>query len=613
MGFSFSPSDRRPSGFSRRFRVPLPVLAEILLVLYTSLFGIRVAPVLAAFFGAAGLLIAGIVSVAWTLSLILLAIILAATLAITLTSGSAPGPAMHSAGVLAAFFAWAVVGHAAACSEAKERAAERREGERGSEEWWERIPGFFAFIAAFLLALPALLQRLLRNEPPHFWFVSSIDFAIAVLLLSASAYCSFRGRFRRFRPFLVFPVVAIATASASRAVLLSAAAFLLIIFAKVFRKRARATALLVTILLLSGAAFFTIQRIRSDPLAWNRARIYVAALNGLRERPWFGWGYGAFDSVGRRFLLQDPTPIHRVRYPVYVHSEPLELLFETGILGFSAWFALGLSWLLAIARKNRGELVVPAVLFFPALFYFPFRLVLPLFFLGFFLGRALPVSAPPRKPGLVRKTLCFAASILMAIYGLGLASRNPRFAPFAAPLWLESSAEETVLIRIKNLEPFRPEFSYDEGIYAARHGSIGGAIRGMERAADLAPAEAQWHFETARAWAWYAARYKDRMRKWYGWKRAWEEVSFIRVLEPLHLGALAALGDTIELRWRAVELERLARRKEPIGNIRAMRPRPLDLPAPLPELLRSFSEEDPESRDSNLSRNGDAAEDEMEK
>lgn len=92
----------------------------------------------------------------------------------------------------------------------------------------------------------------------------------------------------------------------------------------------------------------------------NVARLpyWQAAWEGIRERPWFGWGEGTFPQYFEAAATRQPqvqaTPSH-------AHNLYLHLLFERGLVGF-AGFALLALILLAEALRPRNLTLVAVLL-----------------------------------------------------------------------------------------------------------------------------------------------------------------------------------------------------------------------------------------------------------
>lgn len=70
-----------------------------------------------------------------------------------------------------------------------------------------------------------------------------------------------------------------------------------------------------------------------DDIRWT---MYEETLSIVRENPLFGVGMGGWEQAYSRFR----TPLLAGLRPVYAHSEPVQLLAETGVIGFSLIAAL---------------------------------------------------------------------------------------------------------------------------------------------------------------------------------------------------------------------------------------------------------------------------------
>lgn len=509
--------------------------AEAMLCLYACLFSTSAARPMAAVMSAFGLALAAESGV--PAAALLVALPLALGAAASILFGASPGPALESSGVLLGGFGWFV---------AAEEPAEGR--------------GLVSAVVAVSLAALSLFERLYNGGSPWLWMVSPIDLAIAILLPALFGFQALSSHSAR-AVYLAIVLAAVA-ASTSRALGLAAAAGLLVLLPARLRVKALLVVLFAAILLP-----LAVRRVSADPLAWHRWSIYAAASGLIVERPWTGWGLGAFDDVARRAFLVDPLPIRRMRVTPYAHCEPLELVFELGVPLASLVIAL---WIALARRRARDRAATSALVTVSvvSLFYFPLRLVYPLF-------HALhamrpPGDAPPVKPPL--RILFSAAALLMLVYAAGLALRIPALAPFDGAVALRSGAPSAV-DDLMRLEPERPEAHVAAAMRAARAGDPGGAIRSFEAAVGRAPTEAPIRFELARAWLWSRSLARDSAAARDADARVAHELGFIRAVEPLQLAALDAVGDTLGFALADIELMNLERASEPAGNIAFMRRR----------------------------------------
>ena len=77
----------------------------------------------------------------------------------------------------------------------------------------------------------------------------------------------------------------------------------------------------------------------------GRFEYWRQALVATRERPWFGFGPGTFSLESRRLQARPGS------YSWFAHSFPLEILVETGVVGFVLFVTVG--WM--IIKNMRGE------------------------------------------------------------------------------------------------------------------------------------------------------------------------------------------------------------------------------------------------------------------
>lgn len=105
---------------------------------------------------------------------------------------------------------------------------------------------------------------------------------------------------------------------------------------------------------------------RQDPTVKERVYMWESAINMWRERPWLGFGPGGVKREYRRFA--QPEAIKQ--RTGHVHSAPLQILVERGVIGLAAWlwiwaafyvFALGLLRRLPDTASRERALVVGSV------------------------------------------------------------------------------------------------------------------------------------------------------------------------------------------------------------------------------------------------------------
>lgn len=313
------------------------LIAEAVLSLHALLYSTSYFHPALFFSGAAGLFLARSFS---PNSLYLFAPIAAGAI-LSIIFGSAPGPTAESILVWIGAFGWL-------CARAQSDG---------------RV---FSLFAA-LLSVGAIAEKVVVGGIPHLWMLSTIDLGLAILVLG------FAGR---RHPILLGLVCVAVILSTSRALILAAAVGLFFAVNISFRRK-----IILALGVVAISAPLVMARIESDPLAWNRARMYAAAMSLISERPWTGWGLGAYDAVSRRAHLPDPLPIRHMRAPIHAHCDPLELLFEIGIPLGAAAIA---GWLLLMRRRRDAALAAISVV---SLFYFPLHLGFPLYCACYRMGR----------------------------------------------------------------------------------------------------------------------------------------------------------------------------------------------------------------------------------
>jgi O-antigen ligase len=519
------------------------LVAEIVLVLHALTYSTLLYRLSAAITAAIGLLLASRVGPRRETLPIFLPLLAGGL--VSLWSGAAPGPTVEALGVLLGARGWFLAG----ALEASRRPEERR-----------LPPGALFAAAAVALAVAGLAHFLIFRVPPRLWMVSPIDFAIAVLLLGLLGRRAVRDR--GVLPYTLV-ILACVAASTSRALILASIAVFTL-----DRRMLTRRGILIGSLILVAAAPFVWSRLSTDALAWNRTRIWAGGLNLVLERPWAGWGLGAYDAVSPRALLPDPLEVRGMRRPVHAHNEPLELIAEIGLPLGVAVIAAVLLFVAGSLRRAPVHVASPMIATLViGLFYFPLRLVFPLFAAFFAAGGALPA----RRPGSGWPLALCAVPIL--VYALGIMLEDPRLAPFNARLAIESSQDETGVHRMMSLDPERPEAHVNLAMLAARQGESGGAVRGFEAAAGRVPGEHALRFELARACLWHARQVGDPQESVRHRAMGSRHLRILRILEPLSLAGHDAAGDTIGFMLADLRLDQLARRGEPERHIRLLRRR----------------------------------------
>ena len=87
----------------------------------------------------------------------------------------------------------------------------------------------------------------------------------------------------------------------------------------------------------------------------GRLAMWRVAWQGIRERPWLGWGASAFPG----FFQRSTSNVADGEVPAHAHDLLLEVLFERGIVGLASLLLLlvGLTWA-ALRTRDWGLLIV---------------------------------------------------------------------------------------------------------------------------------------------------------------------------------------------------------------------------------------------------------------
>ncbi len=84
-----------------------------------------------------------------------------------------------------------------------------------------------------------------------------------------------------------------------------------------------------------------------------RVRLWLTSLRMAADHPWIGAGLGSFGTLFERYRI--PGAYMSIAHP---HSDPLNVLVETGAVGLAAWTAIWIAFFGALAcvcRRARGE------------------------------------------------------------------------------------------------------------------------------------------------------------------------------------------------------------------------------------------------------------------
>ena len=163
--------------------------------------------------------------------------------------------------------------------------------------------------------------------------------------------------------------------------------------------------------------------------ATGRAEIWRVAWQGVKQRPWLGWGASDFPNYYRHSSLA--TAALGTEVPAHAHNLFLEVLFERGLVGFIG-LLLVIGALVWSATKNRdyGLLAILTAVLLANVFDYTF----------FFGGVIYPLvaiagwrSRPLTKPRIAADSLSrqFLVRLVLAAVDLGVA-----WVAFALSSWL---------------------------------------------------------------------------------------------------------------------------------------------------------------------------------
>lgn len=94
--------------------------------------------------------------------------------------------------------------------------------------------------------------------------------------------------------------------------------------------------------------------LRNNPFGLRQTFV-EDAIPMLRDKPWFGWGLGAYGAAFRSYQRPETIIVHnegRITLYDHIHNDWLERAVELGLIGFALFLAPGVYWLLA---SRRGE------------------------------------------------------------------------------------------------------------------------------------------------------------------------------------------------------------------------------------------------------------------
>lgn len=157
----------------------------------------------------------------------------------------------------------------------------------------------------------------------------------------------------------------------------------------------------------------------NDPLAWKRKDIWLSALAGIGEKPFWGWGPGRFETLYQRHARpQESLPARFDRQTAFAHNDFLQAAAFFGVpaLVFLLWGLAAFLTSPGAAPPRQAAVLAAAVI---SLFNFPFVLPVNGLLLAWLLGGDRPARAAAQVPWLV-STLARKAFIgVLALLALG--------------------------------------------------------------------------------------------------------------------------------------------------------------------------------------------------
>jgi O-antigen ligase len=218
-----------------------------------------------------------------------------------------------------------------------------------------------------------------------------------------------------------------------------------------------------------------IQRIIYRDFGHDRLVLWGMALQGIAERPVFGWGMEQYELIFYKYF--DPTDIDKVvlseRYADLVHNQYLDTLVASGVIGLSGWlFFLGtVAWAaIAATRKmnsaeERRRLILIGSVLFVYITYSFFMFDTPATLIATFLGFALISTYYAEIAGLnisstggrssVQLNQIVIPIILLLLLVMWLVNIEPAY----KVIQLKSAQREVYINRTQALEKFKRVFS----------------------------------------------------------------------------------------------------------------------------------------------------------
>lgn len=380
-------------------------------------------------------------------------------------------------------------------------------GGEGEKNW---LAAVYALAAA--AALTCLFQKFsggwvtgfIGNNPNYTAAFCAAAFGPAVLALSGAAGA------RRAAPWALLALLLAAGLYASGSRGAALAAFLAAAAGLAAARRwawlgALLAAALAAAAALSPDSLGALLKLH-DPRAFERPRLWGAALQAAAASPLLGWGPGLFERTFELFKFPYFDGLaYYAHSTLHAHSEPLNLAAEAGFPAAALFLAAAVSALAAGWREKLPlKLCALAVLLQGSVDMVFYSGAVGLLFWGA-LGLSVPVPAQARTP---RAALPALAALLL----LGLAAAPAGRSFSGASQYRAAAGAEARSGRNPELalalarsgafaSPASPFPAADEGAALAAAGDFAGAAAAFERALALEPAFAAARFGLARVHA----------------------------------------------------------------------------------------------------------------
>lgn len=209
----------------------------------------------------------------------------------------------------------------------------------------------------------------------------------------------------------------------------------------------------------------------------TRLLIWNVAINGWKERSFFGWGPENFDIVYDKFY--NPQSLNYSWYETWgdkAHNLPLEILATSGLIGFISYLLIFVAIFSSIFKiKDKHRIILSglfAAYFFQNLFAFDSSCSLLMFFLLMaYVSSRMPEKALKIKPASYKQALivgcfCLVASFFSVIFlnirpalasnyarkSIGVFYQNPLFGKeyFEKSIFIWSPYHDSARIKFAN-------------------------------------------------------------------------------------------------------------------------------------------------------------------